>query len=187
MMGFSLKIKMGGSDYSSFRDAVNSSSIERQVKVLEEVENHYVKVGILKDNNDRKEFTDSKGNTLVSTDGNMTVALVGAFQEYGTRTGIPRRSFLRDPIRDGMPKINKVAQKYIKKALSEELEPSAVLDMIGEYAKGLSVLSFRKNDWKPNSSSTIQAKGSSAPLISTGQLRQSINYEVIKGSPNNED
>ena len=170
-----------------FRDAIQNTQLYAQMDIIRDIESHYVKVGILKDKNDRKEFKDKDGNTVVSTDGTMTVALVGAFQEYGTRTGIPRRSFLRDPIRAGMNKINKVASREIKKALAGEIEGKTVLDVVGEYAKGLSVLSFRKNDWQANKNSTIKAKGSSMPLIDTGQLRQSIHYEVIKGNPDNED
>ena len=180
-MGFSLNIKSNGQSVMSFRDAIERSSLFSQFEVMAEVEKHYVKVGVLKDKNDRKEYRDKDGNIVVDTTGTMTVALVGAFQEYGTRTGIPRRSFLRDPIASQMDKVNKVAGKYLGQALRGEIEAEEVLDFVGEYAKGLSVLSFRKNDWAVNKNSTIKAKGSSNPLIDTGQLRQSIHYEVIKG------
>ena len=186
-MGFKLNIKSNGQSVMSFRDAIHKTSLFSQFEVIREVESHYVKVGILKDKNDRKEYRDKDGNIVVSTDGDMSVALVGAFQEYGTRTGIPRRSFLRDPIRGGMDKINRVASREIKKALSGEIEAQTVLDVIGENATGLSKLSFRNNDWKANKSSTIKAKGSSQPLIDTGQLRQSIHFEVIKGDIDDED
>jgi len=186
-MGFDLKIKSNGQTFMGFRDALKNTSLYHQLDTIKEIESYYVKVGILKDKNDRKEYRDVDGNIVVDTNGTMTVALVGAFQEYGTRTGIPRRSFLRDPIFNNIDKINKVASKQIKKALAGEIDGKTVLDMVGEYAKGLSVLSFRKNDWKPNKSSTIKAKGSSTPLIDTGQLRQSIGFQTIKGNPDNED
>lgn len=36
------------------------------------------------------------------------------------------------------------------------------------------------NGWPPNAPSTIRAKGSSHPLIDTGQLRRSITYVVVE-------
>ena len=185
-MGFKLNIALNGQTMMSFREAIGRTQLYAQFDVLDEVKSHYVKVGILKDKNDRKEYEDKDGNLLVSTDGNLTVALVGAFMEYGTRKGIPRRSFLRDPIIGGIDKINKIASRELKKALKGEIDADKVLDVVGEYAMGLSKLSFRKNDWKPNKASTIKAKGSSVPLIDTGQLRQSIHFEVIKGDSKNE-
>jgi hypothetical protein len=36
-------------------------------------------------------------------------------------------------------------------------------------------------DWPPLAESTIKAKDSSAPLIDSGQLRQSISFEIVTG------
>lgn len=40
-----------------------------------------------------------------------------------------------------------------------------------------------RNGWEPLSPSTIRAKGSDAPLIDTGAMRQSITY-VLEGGKN---
>ena len=52
------------------------------------------------------------------------------------------------------------------------------LSLLGILMSDKMKASFQNNDWAENAESTVKAKGSSAPLIDSGQMRQSLTYEV---------
>jgi hypothetical protein len=58
------------------------------------------------------------------------------------------------------------------------MSAKVALDRLGIQAQNIIKQSFRKNDWKPLNPKTIKRKGSSTPLIDTGQLIGSISYIV---------
>lgn len=80
-----------------------------------------------------------------------------------------------------------------KELIAAELEQAAKAAMEGSQAKMVQFLNRAglvaqnacrkwftdpRNNWAPNKPSTIKAKGSSRPLIDTGELRKSITYVV---------
>lgn len=139
-----------------------------------------VKVGILGDNVARK-------------DGELNNAEIGFVNEFGKMTGypkIPARSFIR------MPLNTRFREKLrTKKSLTgDELEKAIVEGKTEEFARKVGLVAeeviqeaFSTNgfgQWKPNAELTVQLKGSSSPLIDTGQLRRSISSKVIKHGDN---
>lgn len=157
-------------------------------KVLEKTLNYlfdsefedYVKVGILADpDNDVKEAEDyhdtSEGSTSYTTI--LDVALAN---EFGTKN-IPERSFLRSSFIKYNRKFQRIFIAMIRKDMADgKLDMDMLLKKAGAYWVGLvkkQITDIRK---PPNAPSTIKKKGSSNPLIDTGQLRASIGYEVIR-------
>lgn len=121
----------------------------------------------------------------------LTVAQLAAIHEFGKvihqprmrRTiVIPERSFLRatiDQYRDAITRRDVLlAQGYVLGKF--ELKPS--LELLGQYVVGLIKQRIANGIAPPNSPWTIAQKGSSKPLIDTGQLRNSITYQVDIGA-----
>ena len=104
------------------------------------------------------------------------IALVGFFHEYGTKHA-PERSFIRSTLHDN----NDYKSKTRKLA-------SAIVRNKVTVKKGLGILgSTVSQDIQdkivnlkspPNTDATIKAKGSSNPLVDTGLLLSSIDFEV---------
>ena len=119
--------------------------------------------------------------------GSMTIVDIGAVHEFGAG-GVPERSFLRATI-------DKHAQKYrahmtngmrrgvlgaVRGQGGADVE-SPVLKRTGLMAEGDIKRRIAEGIAPALAPATIAAKGSSKPLIDTGQLRASIASEIRKG------
>lgn len=110
--------------------------------------------------------------------GNLTVAQVGLWMEVGTST-IPARPWLSTAIDDNQTRINALIKVTTEAALDgKDLERRMKLD--GERVLTMVQSKIRKGDpdWKPLHPRTIAKKGSTKPLIDTGQLIQSQTYKA---------
>lgn len=106
------------------------------------------------------------------------MVMIAAVNEYGTSDGhIPSRPFLRNALKDPtlVPFVRRMAAQYTQGKLSLD----AALNKVGAFTVGLIQRSIGSNIQPANAPSTVAAKGSSATLINTGRLRQSITW-VIK-------
>lgn len=111
----------------------------------------------------------------------ITVFQIGMIHEFGApEKNIPRRSFIRVPIENNIKEITKLIENNHKLVSENSMSAKVALDRIGLKAQNTIKESFRNNDWKANSEATIKRKGSSRPLIDTGQLIGSISYIVEK-------
>jgi len=110
-------------------------------------------------------------------DSDLTVAQIGFWNEFGTVT-IPERSFIRSTINGQSKDIKAVSQAQLKKVINGQTTSEKALGVLGAFTAGLIQAKFTDNDWAPNTTKTQNRKGSTTPLIDTGQLRQSISYEV---------
>jgi len=110
-------------------------------------------------------------------------ATVAAVQEFGSADGrIPERSFLRAGIEDGRDKIIKAYEKVLPQVSDGKMDIETAQSLVGEIAVGHIKERISDGISPPNAQSTIDAKGSSTPLIDTGHLRQSITY--VLSDPN---
>jgi phage gpG-like protein len=120
-------------------------------------------------------------------DSRLTVAQIANVHEFGKtihqpRTGrtivIPERSFLRATIDQYQDAIARrqvlLGQGYVLGKFA--LKPA--MELLGQYVVGLIKQRMANGIPPPNSPWTIARKGSSKPLIDTGQLRNSITYKV---------
>jgi len=107
----------------------------------------------------------------------MTVGTLAEIHEFGL--GVPQRSFLRAWADADRTKINRAWGSLLRKVLKSELTLDQALEQFGIWAQG-QVQQFIADSRvePPLDPRTIDAKGSSTPLIDTGQLRSSITYEV---------
>ena len=105
-------------------------------------------------------------------DESINNAELAAIHEFGTDT-IPERSFLRMPIFTRLPKVLEGIEKQKKlnvREMSEKIGASAVAMVIAAFA------SSGFGEW-PRSKKGINGMANDT-LIDTGQLRDSISYEV---------
>lgn len=109
------------------------------------------------------------------------------WNHYGTRGGrsgggwggpIPARPFMANALRDNRHAYRMAMIKSAGKILRSETTLKATLDKLGILAQGHIQAEIVALDSPPNSAVTIARKGSSNPLIDTGQMRQSVTWKV---------
>lgn len=109
-------------------------------------------------------------------DGKLTNADIAAINELGL--GVPERSFLRATLDANRARYIKLLKGVGDAAVAGKatLEQGAAL--VGEIAVGDVKQAIADGIPPPNAPSTIQRKGSSTPLIASGQMRGSITKRV---------
>lgn len=134
------------------------------------------KVGIFGDENQRDE-------------GEATNADIGAVHEFGSFSkGIPRRSFLKDPITHKRKELIKKAKEIIDANIDKENGDKKIFELIGIYGESIIQEAFESGGfgmWQPLSQKTINRKGSATILMqSPPQLRRSIASKTDKRNGN---
>lgn len=130
---------------------------------------HRVRIGIFGNKNSRDKAV-------------ATNAELGAVHEFGSKSrNIPARSFLRMPITLHQKRIVKLASKRVMELLAKG-QIVKFWEDLGRVATNVIQQAFASSgfgSWAPNKPATVRAKGSSRPLIDTGQLRRAILWKVI--------
>lgn len=150
----------------------NFSGLQQLNKAMKE--KLQTRVGILSGSGAR---TDENG---------VSNATIGLVHEMGSATkGIPARSFLRMPMQFKADEITNMVLKKRSKIEQSMAEGDAapLYDTLGVSAVAFIQQAFESGgygQWAPNANNTVKQKGSSSPLIDTGQLRESITWEVKK-------
>ena len=117
------------------------------------------------------------GNQTHSGKRPITMKTLASFHEYGTRK-MPARPFIRPALKQNRMKYLKLAGKQITPCILGRQTTSNVWHLLGAEAVK-DVQDYMINGtFAPLKPATIKRKGSSKPLIDTGQLRQSITYKV---------
>lgn len=112
----------------------------------------------------------------------VDVCDVAAFNELGTEH-IPSRPFMRQSVDGNEDKITEFLQSKVNEIIGGKTAEQ-VLKEIGAFQKGLIQETIKEGVFIPNAPETIQRKskkgGPVTPLIDTGQMRQSVNYQIKK-------
>lgn len=150
------------------------SSTDAQFKVvqeaLKELEKHEVLVGIPQEKSSREGGGKATNAELLFIHTNGSPA-----------RGIPPRPVLQSAIENDKERVAEMLGKAIDAAVSgkkDQILPA--LERAGQYGSNVCRAYFvnPSNGWKPNKPRTIKRKGSSRPLIDTGEMRKSITYIV---------
>lgn len=105
------------------------------------------------------------------------IAMVAAVHEYGSPSqGIPERPFLRVAVQKNRAKYIRLNRLNLVRMLRGQMGMDQALGQLGEMAKGDVQAEIRSGDFAPLKAATIKRKGSSKPLIDTGQMVQSISW-----------
>lgn len=114
--------------------------------------------------------------------GELSLVELALIHELGAPgAGIPERSFIRSSFEAHRPEYIALLKKFLPKVQSGQLSIVQVLGLIGakmaaDMKKGITTGAGIPPPLKP---ATIAAKGSSRPLLDTGQLVNSITYTVV--------
>ena len=145
---------------------------KENMKALEK--GSYVKVGFPVEEEENKTVRGKGGEIVTSSD--LTVAAVATFNEFGTDK-IPERSFIRAGINEKLTEI----KAFIEGQRGELLMGSiaGALGRIGTLGQNIIQKKIQSMQDPANAPSTVLRKGSSHPLIDTGQMVQSVRYVVV--------
>lgn len=136
----------------------------------------HVKVGIL--------GADAK---KPSADGTLSMVELGLVHEYGTRDGrIPERSFIRRTFNQNRDELERACAEAARRFIGGE-DMEKVLGKLGAWgaAKVKATITEGEGVPPPLKAATIARKGSSRPLVDTGQLKNSITWAVWMGRARN--
>lgn len=147
-----------------------------------------VRVGILgnkahaKHRMENGELKKSGGHKIGEKESELTNAEIGLRHEKGVKSEhLPRRSWLQVPLEDHLAEyLNKVGKDAIELIIkTQNIKAYQELGIVCEQIiqKGFETGGYGK--WKALSRRTIEAKGSSAILIDTGQLRKAVSSTVV--------
>lgn len=109
----------------------------------------------------------------------LTVGEIAEIHEFGL--GVPRRSWLRDWFEEHKQEIEEDLRKITRGVLLGKITKERGLEILGVKYQGQ--IQKRISDGEiepPLAQRTIDAKGSSTPLIDTGQLRSAISWKLEK-------
>lgn len=138
--------------------------------------NPYVKVGILAGKDDKR----NDGQT------NTQIAFAHEFGSRGRYGSLPERSFLRMPIQDDFPTVFNQYAKSPEASVDFVRNPKKFLNVVGELALQVIDDAFAnggssKTKWAELSEQAKATKKVDQILVETGQLRDSISYEIENG------
>jgi len=91
---------------------------------------------------------------------------------------IPERSFLRSTMHAEKKNLMALQKKLLSKITLGEMDTKTALGLVGEFLADKIKSKIINLKSPPNTSETVKRKGSSNPLVATGQLANSITYEV---------
>ncbi len=131
----------------------------------------------------------AKGGNATHANSGMTLVELAATHEFGSSDGhVPERSFIRSTlyVRSAQALAEKI-EAAAKLVIAGKLEAKRALELLGTFAASeiKNTITMNESDgygeypYPPLADSTIAAKGSSVPLIDTGQLKNSITYAVV--------
>lgn len=153
----------------------DDNKVPQYLKMLNELARTHVEIGIVGD-----------GEKYKGTD--ITVLGVATVHEFGVnvvgkngkKINIPERSFIRSSYDANKQRIFEF-DKELERVLNLELSVDGFFNLIGEFAVGVIQNHLTSQVMSPPlAQSTIRMKGSSNPLIDTGQLRRSIDYKIVR-------
>jgi phage gpG-like protein len=122
-------------------------------------------------------------NKAARKESEITNPVIGAIHEFGSKVhNIPARSWLRMPIMLYFrPTVEGKGRAWWRSSLSTK-GMASTLKKLGICAENTIQNAFETGgfgQWRPLSKATIEAKGSSAILIDTGELRKAVASKVV--------
>ncbi len=104
------------------------------------------------------------------------VAMIAAIQNFGApRAGIPPRPFFSNMVKDKAPAWGATLIAALK---ANNFESTAAMRMMGEHIAGQLRQSIKDTNEPPLKPATIRRKGFDKPLVHTGHMLQSVDFEL---------
>lgn len=133
-------------------------------KEIHKIEHAHVKIGVL--------------STAGAYPDGVNLADIATFNEFGT-SRIPARPFMGQTYDRNRGEVSIRLERGFTELTKAKMTAEGILKTMGVWYKGQIQRQFTEGDFAPNAPSTIARKSPGGrPLIDTGRLRQSINFEV---------
>ena len=116
-------------------------------------------------------------NQAKDEESGATLVEIASHNEFGTKTA-PERSYIRSTIDERKRRIFGKSFQLQDDIFKGRMSVKKALGIMGALIKGNILQKVVDLSSPANAKATIDAKGSSNPLIDTGRLRQSIDYEI---------
>lgn len=113
-----------------------------------------------------------------NSDDGTTIVEVGAFNEFGS-IGVPERPFLRTTIAQYHNNYTQIIKQMLSDIIMGKKSVVQAVGILGIKSQADVVSTINNWDDPPNSPETIDRKGSSQPLVDTGIMKKSINWEAV--------
>lgn len=124
-------------------------------------------------------LSDAPKKEREGSSGRYSLLEVAAVHEFGApAAGIPARSFIRATFDEKRDEIARLQQVLLTKIVKGEMELVPALNAMGAKFAGWCQARIAEGISPPLAPATIAAKGSSTPLVDTGQLRSAITWKV---------
>lgn len=107
----------------------------------------------------------------------MTTAEIGYVHEFGGGNS-PERSFIRSTLHGNRKDILKRSKELLRVITRKTLTVEKALGLLGADVSDQISQKIVKLQDPPNNPETVKRKGSSNPLVDTGQLKNSITWKV---------
>lgn len=156
-----------------FTVSVNTKPLEALIKRLSALNGTEVEVGFFEEDRYGPE------------NGNLPVAMVAFFNEYGHSIGpqgVPERPFMHETFggRQDKAHMARAMRKVFISAILDGRSVDRMLRELGEQVKDQLVVAI--DDYPgSNSATTIKRKGFDDPLLDTGKMLESVKFRVHKG------
>jgi butyrate kinase len=144
----------------------DTNRIPDLLRVVDDLDRYEVQIGVF----GGRDAYDASGEDVV------TIAFAN---EFGYQN-IPERSFLRAGFDSNQSRINQICESLLDRVLQGDITVAAMYEAIGAEITGMIQDYMTNLRDPPNAPATIEQKGSSNPLIDTGQLRSSITWKVVR-------
>lgn len=158
----------------------STATFESLLKAIKTVDEKSVKVGLL----------ESKGGANRAEGSPMTIAGIGAIHEFGTLYAtnadgeqlIPERRWLRGTFETYRAELVDMQVKITKALFANRVKPDQALKLLGVWAANKVKFYVKGTDnvQPPLAQSTIdrRIKNSTRPLVDTGLMINSVNYDL---------
>ena len=111
----------------------------------------------------------------------LTVVDIGIIHEFGL--GVPERSFIRAWCDANTKRVQAAMRRLLTGVVQGKYDRAQALTLLGLWIQGeIQKYISRGVPPLPNAQATIDRKGSSRPLIDTGQLRAAVSFALRKFS-----
>ncbi len=137
------------------------------MKRVNDAKSASIEVGIMGD----------KGGSPKTGGPGLTVLDVATFHEFGL--GVPERSFIRGWYDVFQPTARKQIHAMLESVVKGKRTKAQAMELLGvRWVAEIQKFIAEGTNLKPLARITILRKGSSVPLVDTGQLKSSITYRV---------
>ena len=125
----------------------------------------------------------SKGGDVKHEGSDLTLVELAAIHEFGAPAAhIPERSFIRSTFYvRRVNALRALCERLTKEVISGHMPARRAVGLLGTWAATECRTTITEIDIPPPlADATVQAKGSSKPLVDTGQLLNAITWELVK-------